>query len=268
MCRPAISVWPRARSVTCSVNTSASRTAMSPVCSPARGWCVGRCVRAHRGDRLYGAAYFAEEMLAARGEGLEGREVVVSGSGNVAIYAIQKVQALGGRVVACSDSGGYVFDPEAIDVELLRAIKEVERGRISDYAERCGNGTSYVADGSVCDVPCQVALPCATQNELDDGAAPQLVKSGVVAVAEGANIPCTPDAVRLFHDAGVMLARARQPTPAGSQQAPWRCSRAPRGTRGPSSIASNGCTASCATSTPCASTPPRTTAARATTCWE
>jgi glutamate dehydrogenase (NADP+) len=153
----------------------------------------------------YGTAYFVEEMLSARGGGLEGREVIVSGSGNVAIYAIQKVQALGGRVVACSDSSGYVYDPEGIDVELLRMIKEVERGRISEYAERRGSGTSYVDGHSVWEVPCQVALPCATQNELNDDAARQLVKSGVVAVAEGANMPCTPEAVRLFRDAGVMF---------------------------------------------------------------
>lgn len=153
----------------------------------------------------YGAAYFAEEMLSARGEGLDGRDVVTSGSGNVAIYAMQKVQALGGRVTACSDSGGYVYDPDGIDVELLRTIKEVERGRVRDYAERRGNGTRYVADRAVWEVPCQIALPCATQNELNADAARQLIESGVVAVAEGANMPCTPDAVRLFRDAGVMF---------------------------------------------------------------
>ncbi|MDN5871834.1 MAG: NADP-specific glutamate dehydrogenase [Nitrococcus sp.] len=153
----------------------------------------------------YGAAYFVAEMLAARGDGLEGREVIVSGSGNVAIYAIQKAQALGGRVVACSDSGGYVFDRDGIDLNLLRTIKEVERGRLSEYAERGASGASYVAGRPVWEVPCQVALPCATQNELDRDAARHLVKLGVVAVAEGANMPCTPEAVRVFREANVLF---------------------------------------------------------------
>ncbi|MDN5849487.1 MAG: NADP-specific glutamate dehydrogenase [Nitrococcus sp.] len=153
----------------------------------------------------YGAAYFVAEMLAARGDGLEGREVIVSGSGNVAIYAIQKAQALGGRVVACSDSGGYVFDRDGIDLNLLRTIKEVERGRLSEYAERGASGASYVAGRPVWEVPCQVALPCATQNELDGDAARRLVKLGVVAVAEGANMPCTPEAVRVFREANVLF---------------------------------------------------------------
>ncbi|HEU0041657.1 MAG TPA: NADP-specific glutamate dehydrogenase [Jiangellaceae bacterium] len=151
----------------------------------------------------YGTAYFVAEMLAARGDGLDGREVVVSGAGNVAIYAIEKVHDLGGRVIACSDSTGYVVDPKGIDVDLLRVVKEVQRGRISDYAERRGPGATFVAGGSVWDVPAQVALPCATQNELDGSAADRLISTGVVAVAEGANMPCTPDAVRAFQSAGV-----------------------------------------------------------------
>lgn len=154
----------------------------------------------------YGTAWFASDMLAAHGDTLDGRDVVVSGSGNVAIYAIQKVHQLGGRVVACSDSGGYVHDPEGIDLDLLRRIKEVERARISEYAERIGSRAKYVDGGSIWDVPCRVALPCATQNELDDDAARKLIGAGVVVVAEGANMPVTPEAMRLFRQADVLFA--------------------------------------------------------------
>ncbi len=154
----------------------------------------------------YGTAYFVQEMLAANDHGLEGRDVIVSGSGNVAIYAIQKVQALGGRVVACSDSGGYVHDPNGIDVPVLRQVKEVERARISAYAERRGRNARYIENGTIWDVPCTVALPCATQNELDADGARRLAESGVVAVAEGANMPCQPQAIRILRDAGVLFA--------------------------------------------------------------
>lgn len=154
----------------------------------------------------YGTAFFVNEMLGTRGESLDGRDVVVSGSGNVAIYAIQKVHQLGGKVVACSDSGGYVHDPEGIDLEVLRIVKEVDRARISDYAKRVGKRVNYVKGGSVWDVPCHVALPCATQNELHEEDAKQLIKNGVAAVAEGANMPTVPDAIKLFRDAGVLFA--------------------------------------------------------------
>lgn len=153
----------------------------------------------------YGTVYFAQEMLKAQKQDLEGRDVLVSGSGNVAIYAIQKVHALGGRVIGCSDSGGYVHDPNGVDLELLRQVKEVERGRLTDYAERRGHGAKHVPGGSLWEVPCSVALPCATQNELDEDEARNLVKNGVVAVAEGANMPCRPEAVRLLTDAGVLF---------------------------------------------------------------
>ena len=153
----------------------------------------------------YGTAYFVEEMLAANGYGLDGRDVIVSGSGNVAVYAIQKVQAFGARVVACSDSGGYIHDPDGINLELVRQIKEVERGRISEYVERAGSRARYIDNGSIWDVPATVALPCATQNELDADAARALIKSGVIAVAEGANMPCEPEAVRLLREADVLF---------------------------------------------------------------
>ncbi|WP_222129666.1 NADP-specific glutamate dehydrogenase [Nocardioides sp. zg-1228] len=153
----------------------------------------------------YGTAFFVREMLRQRGESLDGRRVVVSGSGNVAIYAIEKVHEMGGTVVACSDSAGYVVDEAGIDLELLKQLKEVERARISEYAER-RPGASYVAGGSIWDVPCHVALPCATENELDDAAARTLVRQGCVVVAEGANMPTTPAGVATFVDAGVLFA--------------------------------------------------------------
>jgi glutamate dehydrogenase (NADP+) len=154
----------------------------------------------------YGCAYFVREMLAMGTESFDGREVVVSGSGNVATYAIEKVQQFGGRVVACSDSSGYVVHEKGIDVELLRQVKEAERGRLYDYAERIGRDATYVTGGRVWDVPAQVALPCATQNELDERDARALIRSGCIAVGEGANMPCTPEAIALFQDAGVAFA--------------------------------------------------------------
>ena len=153
----------------------------------------------------YGTVLFAQSMLATRGQDLDGRRVVVSGSGNVAIYATAKAQQLGANVVAFSDSSGYVVDEAGVDLDLLRQIKEVERGRVADYAAR-RPGARVVTDGSIWDVPCDVALPCATQNELDESAAKQLVANGVVAVAEGANMPTTPSAVALLQEAGVLFA--------------------------------------------------------------
>jgi glutamate dehydrogenase (NADP+) len=151
----------------------------------------------------YGCAYFVEEMLRARGDGLDGRDVVVSGSGNVAIYAIERVQQLGGRVIGCSDSQAYVHDPDGIDVDLLKQVKEVERGPIEDYAERRGPRARAVHGRPIWELPCQVALPCATQNELTGADARLLIDGGVAAVAEGANMPCTPEAIQLFAQAGV-----------------------------------------------------------------
>jgi glutamate dehydrogenase (NADP+) len=153
----------------------------------------------------YGTVYFVEEILKVAGDSFDGKRAVVSGSGNVAIYAIEKVHQLGGTVVACSDSAGYVVDEDGIDLELVKEIKEVRRGRIAEYADRRPSAR-YVDGGSVWDVPCDIALPCATQNEIDEGEASALIKGGVRVVAEGANMPCTPDAVRAFADAGVVFA--------------------------------------------------------------
>jgi glutamate dehydrogenase (NADP+) len=154
----------------------------------------------------YGNTYFVDSMLTTRGQSFDGKRVVVSGSGNVAIYTMEKVQSLGGRIVACSDSNGYVMDENGIDLALVKEIKEVRRERISEYARLRGTGAHYIAGGSVWDVPCDVAMPSATQNELTGKDARTLVKNGVVAVGEGANMPSTPEAIRIFQEAGVLFA--------------------------------------------------------------
>ncbi len=154
----------------------------------------------------YGTVFFVDEILKARRQSFDGKRVVVSGSGNVAIYAIEKIQDLGGTVVACSDSGGYVVDEAGLDLELLKDIKENRRERLSVYAEERGNGVRHVAGSSVWEIPCDIALPCATQNELDGSDAKTLIANGCTVVAEGANMPCTPDAVRLLADSGVAFA--------------------------------------------------------------
>ena len=161
--------------------------------------------QARREATGYGTVFFADEMLKAKGESFDGKRVVVSGSGNVAVYAIEKVHQLGGIVVAASDSSGYVVDEAGIDLALLKDVKEVRRGRISDYAaER--SGANLVSDGSIWDVQCDIALPCATENELLEADATALAKGGVRLVAEGANMPCTPAAVRILREAGVAYA--------------------------------------------------------------
>lgn len=158
--------------------------------------------RARKEATGYGAVYFVDEMLKARGDSIDGKTMVVSGSGNVAIYAIEKATQLGARVIACSDSGGIIVDEEGIDLDLLKRLKEVERRRISDYVDERKNA-HYTEGGDLWSVPCQIALPCATQNELNGKQAKQLVENGVVAVAEGANMPTTPEGVRIFEEAGV-----------------------------------------------------------------
>lgn len=154
----------------------------------------------------YGAVYFADEILASRGSSFDGKRVVISGSGNVAVYAIDKVHQLGGTVVACSDSGGFVVDDKGMDLDILKDIKQTRRGRISEYPELRGGVAHFTSQGSLWQVPCDIALPCATQNELDDEDARALVDNGCAVVAEGANMPCTPDAIRLLTDAGVVFA--------------------------------------------------------------
>ena len=154
----------------------------------------------------YGATYFVQRMLETCGESFDGKRVVVSGAGNVAIYTMEKVIAFGGKVVACSDSGGYVVDDAGIDLDLIKEIKQVRRERISEYVRLKGTGRHYIEGGSIWDVACDVAMPSATQNELSGKDARTLVKNGVKVVGEGANMPSTPDAVEVFRSAGVLFA--------------------------------------------------------------
>ncbi|MBT2485235.1 MULTISPECIES: NADP-specific glutamate dehydrogenase [unclassified Microbacterium] len=153
----------------------------------------------------YGAVFFAQEMLAVHGESLAGKRVGISGSGNVAIYAIQKATQLGATAVTASDSSGYVVDDAGIDLDLLRQIKEAERGRIVEYANRRPSAR-FIEGGSVWEVPVDIAVPSATQNEVSQADADALIANGVRAVSEGANMPCVPGAVDAFQRAGVLFA--------------------------------------------------------------
>lgn len=155
----------------------------------------------------YGAVYFTHAMLATKGTGFEGKRVVVSGSGNVAIYAMEQAIRYGAKVIACSDSSGFIVDENGIDLDRIKMIKEIRRERISEYAPKTGAGVHFIpaGKGSIWDVPCDVALPCATQNELSGKDARTLIANGVIAVAEGANMPSTPEAVRAFQEAGVLF---------------------------------------------------------------
>jgi glutamate dehydrogenase (NADP+) len=154
----------------------------------------------------YGTVFFTNEILRAANDSFEGKRAVISGSGNVAIYAIEKIQELGGTVVACSDSSGYVVDEKGIDLDILKEIKEVRRGRIADYVDMRGGATHFVEDDNVWKVPCEIAIPCATQNEINGEEARALIANGCRIVAEGANMPCSPGAVKQFTDAGVTFA--------------------------------------------------------------
>ena len=150
----------------------------------------------------YGAVFFVDEMLKARKDDFGGKTCVVSGSGNVSIYTIEKINQLGGKVVACSDSNGYIYDEKGIDLKLVQQLKEVERRRIKDYLNYRKEAT-YVKSGNIWEVPCQVAMPSATQNEINGKDAKMLVKNGCIAVGEGANMPTTPDGVKVFLDAEI-----------------------------------------------------------------
>ena len=156
----------------------------------------------------YGLCYFTEEMLNHYGESFKGKTVVVSGSGNVAIYATEKATELGGKVIALSDSNGYIVDENGINLDVVKQIKEVERGRIKEYAERVP-GSKYYEGKGIWSVKCDIALPCATQNELDGADAEMLIKNGVMAVCEGANMPSTPEAIEAFQKAGVYFGPAK-----------------------------------------------------------
>ncbi|MEA3368351.1 MAG: NADP-specific glutamate dehydrogenase, partial [Planctomycetota bacterium] len=157
----------------------------------------------------YGLVYFVSRMLEARGKDWNGLKVVVSGSGNVAIYATEKVHELGGTVIAVSDSNGYVVDEGGINLDAVKRIKEVERGRIREYADEHASATYTEGWQGIWTVPCDVALPSATQNEIDDAAAKTLVSNGCIAVGEGANMPSTPEAIKIFQDADVAFGPAK-----------------------------------------------------------
>ena len=159
----------------------------------------------------YGLTYIVEEMLKDQNDSLDGKTVVMSGSGNVAIYAVEKVHQLGGKVVTVSDSSGWIHDPEGIKLDIVKDIKEINRGRIKEYADQVSSAT-YTEAGSgakVWSVPCDVAMPNATQNELDGEDAKLLIKNGLKAAGEGANMPSTPEAVEAFIDAKILFSPAK-----------------------------------------------------------
>ncbi len=157
----------------------------------------------------FGLCYFTEAMLADHGDSFKGKTVVVSGSGNVAIYANEKATTLGGKVVAMSDSNGYIYDKNGIDLALVKEIKEVRRGRIKEYLDVHPEAEYHEGCKGIWTVKCDIALPCATQNEIDEESAKILVANGVQVVAEGANMPSTPEAIHVFQQAGVLFAPAK-----------------------------------------------------------
>jgi len=157
----------------------------------------------------FGLCYFADAMLRAAGKSFQGKRVVISGSGNVAIYANQKASQLGAKVVAMSDSNGYIVDENGIDFKVIQEIKEVKRARIKTYLDYVPSAQYVEGCKGIWTVPCDIALPCATQNELDGESAQALVKNGCFAVAEGANMPSTPEAVACFQSSGVLFGPAK-----------------------------------------------------------
>ena len=157
----------------------------------------------------YGLVYFTEEMLKCHNDDIAGKTVVVSGAGNVAIYATEKATEMGGKVVALSDSNGYVYDPNGINLDVVKQIKEVERGRIKEYVNRVQGAEYHEGCSGIWTIKCDIALPCATQNEINEESAKALVANGVFAVAEGANMPSTPEAIAVFQNAGVLFGPAK-----------------------------------------------------------
>ncbi|WP_025786248.1 NADP-specific glutamate dehydrogenase [Sporosarcina sp. D27] len=157
----------------------------------------------------YGTVYFVEEMLKEYGMSFNDKTVIVSGSGNVSIYAMEKAQQLGAKVIACSDSSGYIVDEEGIDLGCVKQLKEIENKRIQDYLKIYPEARYFEDCSRVWTVPCDIALPCATQNELDEESAHLLIKNGVTAIGEGANMPCTNEALTIFQDHGILFAPAK-----------------------------------------------------------
>ena len=157
----------------------------------------------------YGLCYFTEELLKDNGTSFAGKTVVVSGSGNVAIYATEKATTLGGKGVAMSDSNGYIYDKNGIDLDTVKAIKEGRRGRIKEYLDVHPEAEYHEGCSGIWTVKCDIALPCATQNEINEASAKALVQNGVLAVCEGANMPSTPEAIHTFQQAGVLFGPAK-----------------------------------------------------------
>ncbi len=157
----------------------------------------------------YGLCYFADEMLKAKGKSFKGSTVVVSGSGNVAIYATEKATQLGAKVVALSDSNGYIYDKDGIDLDAVKQIKEVERKRIKEYIKTHPSAEYHEGCKGIWTIKCDIALPCATQNEIDEESAKILIKNGCTAVAEGANMPSTPEAIEAFQSNGILFGPAK-----------------------------------------------------------
>ncbi len=157
----------------------------------------------------YGLCYFTQAMMERNGKTIAGKTVVVSGSGNVAIYAVQKITEMGAKVVAMSDSNGYIYDPDGIKLDVVKQLKEVERKRIKEYVKAVPTATYTEGCSGIWTIPCQIALPCATQNEINEASAKALIANGVEAVGEGANMPSTLEATAAFQQAGVLFAPAK-----------------------------------------------------------
>ena len=157
----------------------------------------------------YGLIYIVEEMLKDHQETIAGKECVISGSGNVAIYATEKAQEMGAKVIALSDSDGYIHDPEGIDLKTIKQIKEIERGRVKEYVEEHPRANFYSDSSDIWSLKCDIALPCATQNELDGASAEKLLENGTMAVGEGANMPSTPEAIKIFQNNDILFAPAK-----------------------------------------------------------
>ena len=165
--------------------------------------------RARKEATGFGLCYLTQEMLRCNGKDVAGKTVVISGSGNVAIYAAQKITEMGAKVVAMSDSNGYIHDANGVNLEVIKQLKEVERKRIKEYVKAVPTATYTEGCSGIWTIPCQIALPCATQNEIDENSAKTLIANGVEAVGEGANMPSTLGATAAFQQAGVLFAPAK-----------------------------------------------------------
>ena len=170
----------------------------------------------------YGLCYFTQAMMERNGKTIAGKTVVVSGSGNVAIYAVQKITEMGAKVVAMSDSNGYIYDPDGIKLDVVKQLKEVERKRIKEYVKAVPTATYTEGCSGIWTIPCQIALPCATQNEINEASAKALIANGVEAVGEGANMPSTLEATAAFQQAGVLFAPAKAANAGGEVFPRWK----------------------------------------------